>query len=83
MAAELALTQEEATPAAAKITREATSPGRTPDPERVHRRAQRSPSKEKEGVAPPVEEAPALEPVQEEGENTKVPSEDEDEEEAE
>eukprot|EP00972_Heterocapsa_arctica_P091123 13446429-Heterocapsa_arctica.AAC.1 len=61
MAAELVLAQEEAM-AAAKVAREASSPGRTPDPERVHRRAQRSPSKEKEGAAPPEEETPALEP---------------------
>eukprot|EP00972_Heterocapsa_arctica_P097477 14381770-Heterocapsa_arctica.AAC.1 len=71
MAAELALAQEEAAAAAAKATRESVSKSRTPDPERVHRRAQRSPGKDKEGTEAPAEAAPALEPVPEEGANTK------------
>eukprot|EP00972_Heterocapsa_arctica_P016378 2415380-Heterocapsa_arctica.AAC.1 len=81
MAAELTQAQEEAAAAAAKATRESVGKSRTPDPERVHRRAQRSPAKDKDGTAATAEAAPALEPVLEEGANTKVPSDAEEEEE--
>eukprot|EP00972_Heterocapsa_arctica_P101965 15022863-Heterocapsa_arctica.AAC.1 len=80
LAAELVSAQEEEAAKAAKVARESSSPGRTPDPKRVNRRAQRSPSKDKEGKASAEEEATALKPVLEEGENTKVPSDEEEEE---
>eukprot|EP00972_Heterocapsa_arctica_P009097 1339668-Heterocapsa_arctica.AAC.1 len=83
MAAELTQAQEEAAAAEAKKTRESVGKSHTPAPERVNRRALRSPSRDKDGTAAEAEAAPALEPVPEEGANRKVPSDAEEEEEVE
>eukprot|EP00972_Heterocapsa_arctica_P092486 13641125-Heterocapsa_arctica.AAC.1 len=79
----MTLAQEEAAAMEARKARESAGNSRLPDPERVHRRALRSPSRDREDAAAEAEPAPALEPVTEEGANRKVPSEAEEEEEGE
>eukprot|EP00972_Heterocapsa_arctica_P061883 9122584-Heterocapsa_arctica.AAC.1 len=80
MAAELTAAKEEAAKSAeAKKERESGSMSRSPDPERVLRRALRSPSRVKNSKAEGGEEAPPLAAVLEEGAEQKVPSDEEEE----
>eukprot|EP00972_Heterocapsa_arctica_P086700 12781256-Heterocapsa_arctica.AAC.1 len=68
MAAELTAAKDEAAKSAeAKNARETGSKSRSPDPERVLRRALRSPSREKNSEAEGGEKAPPLAAVLEEG----------------
>eukprot|EP00972_Heterocapsa_arctica_P040533 5972152-Heterocapsa_arctica.AAC.1 len=74
MAAELTAAKEEATKSA-----EARKPSRSPDSERVLRRALRSPSRERNSKAGGGGSSPMLAPVLEEGAEQKVPSDEEEE----
>jgi hypothetical protein len=80
MAAELTAAKEEATKSAeAKKARESGSKSRSPDPERVLRRALRSPSREKNSKAEGGDKSPPLASVLEEGAEQRVPSDEQEE----
>eukprot|EP00972_Heterocapsa_arctica_P035337 5199228-Heterocapsa_arctica.AAC.1 len=80
LAGKLMAEKEEA--AAKETTKGKGSPGkgRSPNLERIARRALRSPYKEKDRKGGEEEESPTLEPVLEEGESRRVPSDEEGEE---
>ena len=77
LADKLMAAKEEA--AAKEATRAKGSPGkgRSPNPDRILRRAMRSPYKDKDRKGEDAEDAPSLEPVLEEGESRRVPSDEE------
>eukprot|EP00972_Heterocapsa_arctica_P058813 8668882-Heterocapsa_arctica.AAC.1 len=65
LGAEIVAAQEDAAAAEARITRESAVKNRSPDPERIQRRAMRSPSKSQERKESQEDPAAALEPVPE------------------
>jgi hypothetical protein len=83
LAIQLTAAKEEAAAKAATGAKGSEGNGRSPNPERILRRAMRSPSKDKDKKAEDAGSASPLDAVLEEGESKKVPSDEEGEEEAE
>eukprot|EP00972_Heterocapsa_arctica_P091147 13449384-Heterocapsa_arctica.AAC.1 len=80
LAKKITAEKEEAAAKEAPRAKGSAGKGRSPDPERILRRSLRSPSKGKDKKAGDTGIAPSLESVLEEGEDKKVPSDEEAEE---